>query len=52
MAQFRVQTTGVWETLVVLWANTTIGLISFWWIGTRQQKGSGHTHDHKIAVSH
>ena len=28
-----------WETLVVLWANTTIGLISFWWIGTRQQKG-------------
>ena len=28
-----------WETPLVLWANTTVGLISFWWIGTRQQQG-------------
>jgi len=23
----------------VLWANTTLGLIAFWWAGTRQQQG-------------
>lgn len=28
-----------WEKPLVLWANTTLGLISFWWIGTRQQQG-------------
>ena len=28
-----------WEIPLVLWANTTIGLISFWWAGTRQQEG-------------
>ena len=28
-----------WEIPVVLWSNTTIGLMSFWWIGTRQQQG-------------
>ena len=28
-----------WETSLVIWANTTVGLISFWWIGTRQQEG-------------
>jgi len=28
-----------WEPAVLLWANTTLGLISFWWIGTRQQQG-------------
>ena len=28
-----------WETPLVLWANTTMGLLSFWWIGTRQQQG-------------
>ena len=28
-----------WETPLLLWANTTIGLICFWWNGTRQQKG-------------
>lgn len=28
-----------WETPLVLWANTTLGLISFWWIGARQQQG-------------
>ena len=28
-----------WETPLVLWANTTPGLISFWWIGSRQQQG-------------
>ena len=28
-----------WETPLVCWANTTPGLICFWWIGTRQQQG-------------
>lgn len=28
-----------WENALVLWANTTLGLIAFWWIGTRQQQG-------------
>ncbi len=28
-----------WEISLVLWANTTLGLISFWWAGTRQQQG-------------
>ena len=28
-----------WERPLVLWANTTLGLIAFWWIGTRQQQG-------------
>ena len=28
-----------WEKAIVLWANTTLGLINFWWTGTRQQQG-------------
>ena len=28
-----------WTTPLVLWANTTLGLFNFWWIGTRQQQG-------------
>ena len=28
-----------WEVPLALWANTTLGLIAFWWIGTRQQQG-------------
>ncbi len=28
-----------WEKSLALWANTTLGLIAFWWIGTRQQQG-------------
>ena len=28
-----------WEIPVVLWANSTLGLISFWWIATRQHSG-------------
>ena len=28
-----------WEAPLVLWANTTLGLISFWWIGSRQHQG-------------
>ena len=28
-----------WEVPLVLWANTTLGIISFWWAGTRQQQG-------------
>ncbi len=34
---FRTETK--WEIPLVLWANTTLGLISFWWTGTRQQQG-------------
>ena len=28
-----------WELPLALWANTSLGLIAFWWIGTRQQQG-------------
>lgn len=28
-----------WEVPLALWANTTLGLMSFWWMGTRQQQG-------------
>ena len=28
-----------WALPLVLWANTTLGLLAFWWIGTRQQQG-------------
>lgn len=28
-----------WTFPLVLWANTTLGLLAFWWIGSRQQKG-------------
>ncbi len=28
-----------WEKTLALWANTTLGLIAFWWIGNRQQSG-------------
>ena len=28
-----------WEPVVLSWANTTLGLIAFWWIGSRQQRG-------------
>ena len=28
-----------WERVMVLWANTTPGLIGFWWRGTRQHQG-------------
>lgn len=28
-----------WEPAAALWANTTLGLISFWWRGTRQHGG-------------
>lgn len=28
-----------WEIPLVLWANTTFGLIAFWWIGARQHQG-------------
>ena len=29
----------VWTLPLVLWANTTLGLLAFWWIGSRQQQG-------------
>ena len=28
-----------WTTPLVLWSNTTLGLLAFWWVGTRQQQG-------------
>lgn len=28
-----------WTFTLVLWANTTLGLLAFWWIGSRQQQG-------------
>ncbi len=28
-----------WTLPLVLWSNTTLGLLSFWWAGTRQQQG-------------
>ncbi len=31
--------TAMREKLTALWMNTTLGLIGFWWMGTRQQQG-------------
>ena len=28
-----------WEKTLALWANSTLGLMSFWWAGSRQQQG-------------
>ena len=28
-----------WTLPLVLWSNTTLGLLTFWWVGTRQQQG-------------
>ncbi|MCY3879418.1 MAG: hypothetical protein OXF74_09600 [Rhodobacteraceae bacterium] len=28
-----------WELPMLLWANSSLGLMSFWWLGTRQQQG-------------
>ena len=28
-----------YETPLLLWCNSTLGLILFWWYGTRQQAG-------------
>ncbi len=28
-----------WEKPLALWANSTLGLMCFWWIGSRQQQG-------------
>ena len=28
-----------WEPAVLLWVNSTLGLVAFWWIGSRQQQG-------------
>jgi len=30
---------GRWEIPLALWANTTLGIIAFWWLGTRHQAG-------------
>ena len=35
---FRLQQRG-WEEITALWANSTLGLMSFWWAGSRQQQG-------------
>ena len=36
---FRVEGDPRREEALALWANTTPGLIAFWWLGTRQQQG-------------
>ena len=28
-----------WNAVMALWANTTLGIMSFWWLGSRQQEG-------------
>ena len=28
-----------WEEAIALWSNTTLGLMCFWWLGSRQQQG-------------
>ena len=28
-----------WNVPLVLWSNTTLGCLAFWWVGTRQQQG-------------
>ena len=28
-----------WQNVLALWANCTLGLVSFWWAGSRQQQG-------------
>ncbi len=28
-----------WQSVLALWANSTLGLMSFWWAGSRQQQG-------------
>ena len=28
-----------WEKPLALWANSTLGMIGFWWLGMRQQQG-------------
>ena len=29
----------IWDEAIVLWANCSLGLIAFWWAGSRQQQG-------------
>ena len=29
----------IWDKFVCLWANSSLGLMSFWWAGSRQQQG-------------
>ncbi len=36
---FRLDADERGEEAIALWANTTLGLISFWWMGGRQQQG-------------
>jgi hypothetical protein len=36
---FRVEGDSRREEALALWANTTLGLVAFWWVGTRQQQG-------------
>ena len=35
---FQLQQEG-WEESIALWANSTLGLMSYWWAGSRQQQG-------------
>ena len=42
---FRVEGDPRREEALALWANTTPGLIAFWWVGGRQQQGRVNPHD-------
>ena len=32
-----------WTAAIALWANSTLGLMAFWWLGSRQQQGRAIT---------
>lgn len=32
-----------WEAPILLWMNSTLGLVSYWWVGNRQQSGRVRT---------
>ena len=34
-----IPTEPTWERFLALWANSTLGIMAFWWSGTRQQQG-------------
>ncbi len=40
---FRLNAGESGEEAIALWANTTLGLVSFWWMGGRQQQGRALT---------
>ena len=41
-----------WEQIIILWANSTLGIMTFWWNGTRQQMGRSITTISKLPELH